>query len=219
MTPLAVRVLRLQLRQPAAVQRELDGLLPPNERDVAPPRRVARAAARVVLGSELGVPPGELVIGRVCEHCGDPSHGRPVVAGAPIVFSLSHSGGRGLLALTTEAGAALGVDIEQARPRRDLGALAARVLNPAEYERFRAASPEERLHVFLAQWTAKEAQLKARGTGITRAMRTVTTPSGWSTVEVDAGAGAVGALAVGAPIVQVSVGDWRGLSASDGTGD
>lgn len=217
--PLAVRVLRLDLRQSASAQSELDRVLRPEERAVVPVRRVARAATRLVLAGELGIAPDQLRITSDCERCGDPGHGRPVVPGAPLSFSVTHSGGTGLLALAPGAGRAVGVDIEEVRPRRRLDALAARVLAPEEYTRFRAASAEHRLRVFLRDWTAKEAVLKALGTGITRPLRSVVVPAGWSSREVDVGCDAVGALAVDAPAVQVTVADWRGLSVNDGTAD
>ena len=218
-TPPVVKVLRFDLRQLASAQPGLDRILPPEERAVAPVRRVARAATRLVLAEELGVAPDQVVITRNCEHCGDPEHGRPVVAGAPVAFSVAHSGGTGLLALASGDRRALGVDIEEVRPRRRLEALATRVLTPEEYTRFRAASPEERLRAFLRDWTAKEAFLKAIGTGITRPMRSVVVPAGWSSTEVDVGAEAVAALAIDAPAVQVGVADWSGLSVNDGTQD
>ena len=172
-----------------------------------------------MLAAELGVAPDDVVITRNCERCGDSGHGRPVVPGAPLSFSVAHSGGTGLLALAPGAGRALGVDIEEVRPRRRLEALAVRVLTPDEYARFRAAPVEDRLRVFLRGWTAKEAFLKALGTGITRPMRSVVVPASWSSREVDVGCDAVSALAVDSPVERVTVANWRGFIANDGTED
>ncbi|MFF2654903.1 4'-phosphopantetheinyl transferase family protein [Streptomyces sp. NPDC058045] len=67
----------------------------PGDRDTY---RVAHVGLRMLLGGYLGVAPGELVLERaVCPCCGGP-HGRPVVRGTEVQFSLSHTRGLGLLA-------------------------------------------------------------------------------------------------------------------------
>ena len=74
---------------------------------------VAAALLRVVVGEQLGVPPGDVVIDRTCVECGQP-HGRPRVLGpggaAPYV-SVSHSGVLVVVALA--AGAPVGVDVQR----------------------------------------------------------------------------------------------------------
>ena len=54
-----------------------------------------------------------------------------------------------------------------------LEALAARVLCEDEHAAWLESAPPEQLHAFLELWTAKEAYLKAIGTGITRPLRDV----------------------------------------------
>ena len=154
-----VRVFSVDLDRPAGVVEYLDGLLATDERNAPPPIRVARAMTRVVLAEALGTDPERVPISRRCAHCGHPTHGRPTVAGDDrISFSLSHSGSFAVIALVDGA-ARIGVDVEQVRPRRRLGALAARVLNDDEHAAWLALGEDgdEQLRAFLRAWTAKEA--------------------------------------------------------------
>ena len=119
MTSGLVRVFSVDLAQPADVVERLDALLPPDERNVAVPIRIARASSRIVLGEAIGLDPAAVAISRRCEHCGHPTHGRPTLAGDDrISFSLSHSGPFAVVALG-DGGARVGVDIEQVRPTPD----------------------------------------------------------------------------------------------------
>ena len=214
----SVRVYTVDLDLRSDGMERLDALMPPAERDVAPARRVARAATRVVLARELGVAPGAIAISRRCEHCGDPAHGRPTLAGgAGPVFSVSHSGARALVAVTDEA--RLGVDVEQLRPRTRLDALAARVMDDAEHDAWLAIEGDEaRLHAFLEAWTAKEAYLKAVGIGIATRLRSVDPcPPGWCSCVLDAGEGYVATLAVQAADVRVVPCAFSFATTSDGT--
>jgi 4'-phosphopantetheinyl transferase len=166
----------------------------------------ARSATRAILARSLDVAPGDVEISRRCLHCGHPDHGKPLVVGAPdLSFSMSHSGAVGLVAVAR--GAAVGADVEVVRPRRRLERLAARTMSPAEHDRWRAVAPDEQLDAFLALWTAKEAQLKATGRGITVALRSVpASPDGWTIAPV-AIPGAVAHVAVDRADATVSVSD------------
>src|SRR5207245_635080 len=73
----AVRVVRVALDRHAERLEVMARDLAEDERDVAPPTARARAAARAVLGSMLGLDPTTLQIARECTRCGDPSHGKP----------------------------------------------------------------------------------------------------------------------------------------------
>jgi phosphopantetheine--protein transferase-like protein len=196
-TSAVVRVFSVDLDQPADVADRLDKLLAPDERNASEHVRVARAATRVVLGNALATAPDRVAISRVCAHCGNPTHGRPTVAGNDrISFSLSHSGAFAVVAVA-EGDTRVGVDVEAVRPRPRLAALAARVLNDEEHAAWLAAPEAERLHVFLRAWTAKEAYLKALGIGIATPLRDVPARvDGWRTCELDVGDQRVGALAV-----------------------
>jgi 4'-phosphopantetheinyl transferase len=202
-----VQVVAVDLALPAAVVARLDGLLPAAERSARPAVRVLRATTREVLGARLGVPPESLEVSRRCRHCGHPTHGKPTLLDAPgVSFSVSHSGTIGVIAVAGE-GVHVGVDIEQVRPRTNLAGLAARTLGPEALVAWRAAPEAEQLTRFLHAWTAKEAYLKAVGTGITvRLSEVPEQPVGWSVEEFSVADGYVGALA-------------RGISANGGTGD
>jgi 4'-phosphopantetheinyl transferase len=121
-----------------------------------------RRILRSILGSYLGVPAAavELAYG---------PHGKPELAPGPsagsLAFSLTHSRDLALVALT-RAGA-IGGDVEYLRPLVDADGLAARVFSPAERAEWRALPPEQRLEGFFRGWTAKEAWLKAKSTGLT----------------------------------------------------
>lgn len=188
----------VDLDQPADVVARLDAMLAPGERSASRRIRVARASARIMLAEALGTAPDRVPISRQCAHCGHPSHGRPTVAGDDrISFSVSHSGPFGLVALAS-GDVTVGVDVEEVRPRRRLGALAARVLNDDEHAAWLAiADDDERLRSFLRVWTAKEAYLKALGVGITKRLREVPERvPGWQTCELDVGDARIAALSV-----------------------
>jgi 4'-phosphopantetheinyl transferase len=142
-------------------------------RDPADGRRFAafRAALRSILGDYLGLPPAAVPIGVA------PS-GKPRLAPAavsdgapPLVFSLAHAAGFGLVAVAREP---VGVDIETAAAARFEPRLAPRVLSAAERAVHTALPPDTRAGAFLRLWTRKEAYLKATGEGLARDPATVT---------------------------------------------
>lgn len=90
------------------------------------------------------------------------AHGRPV-ADPPVDVSLSH--GAGWIAVAAYLGGRVGVDVEAVRGVTP--ALARRCLSSAELTWLdRAADAQSREERFLRLWTAKEAYLKAIGTGL-----------------------------------------------------
>jgi 4'-phosphopantetheinyl transferase len=122
----------------------------------------SHAAARKILGGYLHAPPITLRLGRAtCPSCGRPAGGRPVVhtAGAPLWFSLSHSGQDWLLAIGRQL---LGVDIEVARPV-DIEALEPLTLSEAERQVLAEHDKADRHSLFYRSWTRKEAVFKASG--------------------------------------------------------
>ncbi|MGW4058184.1 4'-phosphopantetheinyl transferase family protein [Amycolatopsis sp. NPDC004747] len=126
----------------------------------------SRALQRLWGGAALGIPPREVVIDRSCEHCGDPGHGRPRLAGAPR-FSVSHTD-RWLLLAVAEEGL-IGADIEDPAAAADPAGLAGVVLSAAEHREFSAAPPVERAGRLLTAWTRKEAAMKLAGLGLAAA--------------------------------------------------
>ena len=191
-------------RSEAEVER-LGAVLAPDELDAPVRARVARAAARIVLGDALGIDAGAVPISRRCDHCGHATHGRPVVtADVPVAFNISHSGSLALIALAAGE-ARIGVDVEAVRPRPRLDALAERVLSDDEHATWvQFTDPDARLRAFLHEWTRKEAYLKARGVGITTALREVPRrPEGWTLASLTPGEGYVAAVAVDRPGVVI----------------
>ena len=93
-------------------------------------------------------------------------HGKPCVAECSALhFNVSHSGGLGAIAFTTEG--EVGIDVEAIRC--DVGALE---IASAHFTRNEAAmvaaaaTAQEQASAFLRLWTRKEAVLKAAGCGL-----------------------------------------------------
>ncbi|MFE4613665.1 4'-phosphopantetheinyl transferase family protein [Streptomyces niveus] len=124
---------------------------------------LAHVTLRQLLADRLAVPPAEVVIGRrPCTGCGGP-HGRPVVPGDPVHFSLSHSGDMVLIALARNA---VGVDVEAVPPAEAVRELYAH-MHPRERAELAALPAADRPAAFARCWSRKEAFLKATGAGLT----------------------------------------------------
>ncbi|MDL4772127.1 4'-phosphopantetheinyl transferase family protein [Actinomadura xylanilytica] len=131
-----------------------------------------RALARTALAEATGLPPEEIRFSTDCEHCGG-THGKPRLPGRGVHFSLSHSGGLVVLALSRGAGAAeVGVDVER-ESDRDIDSIADMVLAAPEREVLAALPPAERRRAFHAYWSRKEALLKATGHGLAAPMSAI----------------------------------------------
>lgn len=92
---------------------------------------------------------------------------RPLVvaeSGGPAAVSVSHSAD--LVVCAAGPVEALGIDVEQIRPRADWDGLAAWVLHPQERARLEASDRLERWTCFYEAWTFKEALAKALGIGV-----------------------------------------------------
>lgn len=123
----------------------------------------SHAAVRKILGRYLHAPPIALRMGRAtCAACGRTAGGRPVVhtAGAPLWFSLSHSGPHWLLAVSRHL---VGADIEVVRPV-DIEALEPLALSENERHVLSEKDKADRHDLFFRSWTRKEATFKASGT-------------------------------------------------------
>jgi 4'-phosphopantetheinyl transferase len=81
-----------------------------------------------------------------------------------ISFSLSHTGGLMLLAITGNG--RVGVDAEIVRPGIEVADLSRRFFAPVEADEILRLRPEEQLAAFFACWTRKEAFVKALGVGL-----------------------------------------------------
>ncbi|MGY6631092.1 MAG: 4'-phosphopantetheinyl transferase family protein [Wenzhouxiangella sp.] len=120
---------------------------------------------RLLLGSYLGRPGKELRLERG-------EHGKPALvrgqSSGGLQFNLSHSGD--WLALAFGSGAGVGIDIEVHRTLRRAGDLARRYLPAAEADWLNGLSEPERSRAFIAQWTAREALVKARGSSLAQSV-------------------------------------------------
>lgn len=124
-----------------------------------------RTALRVVLGAVLGEQPE-----RVALELGP--HGKPTLAGGhELAFSLAHRGDTAVIAVARTG--LLGVDLESMRPTVSPQRLSGRFFDEREAATISALSPQLAQAAFLRCWTAKEAVLKAIGTGLTEPLRNV----------------------------------------------
>jgi len=149
--------------------------------DFSPSRRTSYMAGRALLAAwcqrRYGCPAlPDMLTG---------PHGRPAFRepGLPD-FSISHSGDWLWLAVGEPA---LGLDVEQRRPRRNLQKLMAHVLSPLELAWVAGQSDE--LRAFYRLWTLREAVLKASGRGLAGLSRLQLLPDQYriETDEVPAG--------------------------------
>ena len=120
----------------------------------------SRALLRELLRAATGVPRDGW---RVSAEAGTAPVASPLRAGLPgaaLHVSLSHRLG---WVAAAACDAAVGVDIEHARPARsDPAERAALMLSSAELPAWHALAPDERESALLTCWTAKEAWFKAR---------------------------------------------------------
>jgi 4'-phosphopantetheinyl transferase len=125
---------------------------------------VGVALARLVLGRRLGVPAGDVRLDRSCRWCGEP-HGKPrVIGGAGLELSVSHSGDRVAVAVSSDH--AIGVDVELIDAGVDLAGLIDQVLAPSEADALAAGPSEHRRAGLFRYWSRKEAVVKATGDGL-----------------------------------------------------
>ncbi|WP_027171206.1 4'-phosphopantetheinyl transferase superfamily protein [Methylobacterium sp. 10] len=120
----------------------------------------SHAALRLVLGHRLGSDPRGIVFGTT------PS-GKPHLVGeqaGSCRFSLSHSGSRALIGLSSLV--EIGVDVEEIRPMPDLLRIARAHFARREIAALEALGPRDLTAGFFACWTRKEAVAKATGQGL-----------------------------------------------------
>ena len=117
-----------------------------------------RAAVRRLLGAHLGCAPSEITF------VYGPS-GKPYLPDPRTQFNVSHCEDAALIAIA-DGVAAIGVDIELARPGVGGLDVAQRFFSRGEVERLLALPSDERDDAFLRCWTRKEALLKGHGGGL-----------------------------------------------------
>lgn len=144
-------------------------------------------------------------VDRTCGRCGR-QHGKPqvVVGGrpSPLRVSVAHSGGAALFAFA--ASTEVGVDVEEVRPDFDWSPVLHDVFSEAERRQTEATEPDpaSRRRRYYERWVAKEAVLKAMGTGLDGPVKEVdttggphTTWRGWAVQPLPLDPPLVGALA------------------------
>ncbi len=154
----------------------------------------ARSGLRRILAGYLTCLPASIVFDYSLR--GKPSLGKE--HRSDIHFNLSHSGDRGVLAVT--AGPDVGVDIEEVVIKDNLQQLADYAFNETEKSLFSVFSPARKQHGFYRLWTAKEARLKMLGIGLGE-MKKVIMPE-FSCFFVPA-KGYVAAVAVTCPVARI----------------
>jgi 4'-phosphopantetheinyl transferase len=92
-------------------------------------------------------------------------YGKPALRTGELEFNVSRAGGLAAIAVST--GYAIGLDIERAGRWPEPVAFARRYLAPEEADAVEALPAEERRAELTRLWTAKEAYVKALGTGLT----------------------------------------------------
>lgn len=154
-----------------------------------------RGWLRHLLARELLCAPGEVPIVAA-------PGGKPHLAGLGLRFSLSHSSGMALYALSWEM--EVGVDLEEIREASEFEGIAARLFSRAERTAIASLDPPRRLEASFQCWASKEAYVKGLGTGITFPLDTLdvyggdreyTTVSGWSVQQIDVAPGFAAAVA------------------------
>jgi 4'-phosphopantetheinyl transferase len=126
---------------------------------------VSHGMLRLLLARYLSADPAQL---RFLENAfGKPRLDGPAVA-ATLCFNLSHSGEFVLLGITRAR--EIGVDVETVRPRFATLEVAERFFAPAEVTVLRSLPQAEQTTAFFLCWTRKEAFIKARGEGLSRAL-------------------------------------------------
>ncbi|MDQ3171172.1 MAG: 4'-phosphopantetheinyl transferase superfamily protein [Acidobacteriota bacterium] len=129
---------------------------------------LGRLMARSLLAARTGVPARAF-------HFIENAHGRPEIAApaldSPLRFNLSHSGG--IVACVLGEAMQIGVDVERLDRQPVDARVIARYCSDPERESLEAMAETLRHERFLSLWTLKEAYVKARGTGLTLPLRSI----------------------------------------------
>jgi 4'-phosphopantetheinyl transferase len=154
----------------APVSIDLAGTVVVQFADQAPTRAGDHRRLVALVGRLTGVDPASITLEQVCPNCGASGHGplRVVLGGpagsAPAVYvSLSRAEGR--LALAVTSAGPVGIDLESGAA---LGRapVADALVSVAEARALAALDPDDAGAALVSTWTAKEAVLKAAGTGL-----------------------------------------------------
>jgi 4'-phosphopantetheinyl transferase len=125
----------------------------------------ARGILRQLLGNYLAANPRSLVFSYS-------DRGKPRLAqNLSLQFNISHSQEYALFGFTLNH--LIGVDIEYQRAMPDALKIAQRFFSPREYTMLEAVAIEQQSKLFFQLWTAKEAYLKATGTGLAASLSSI----------------------------------------------
>ncbi|HEY5957984.1 MAG TPA: 4'-phosphopantetheinyl transferase superfamily protein [Polyangiaceae bacterium] len=121
---------------------------------------VSHGRLRETLGQHLGLAPSDVhytkgELGKPALH---PNHC------SSLMFNLSHSGERCVIAVTREK--EVGIDVEYRRALPDWKAIASRFFSEREYAALSQLPESVRARAFFTIWTRKEAYIKALGLGL-----------------------------------------------------
>jgi 4'-phosphopantetheinyl transferase len=122
---------------------------------------LARGLLRTILGRYLDMEPSQL------RFCYD-DYGKPSLVPSSdqeaLNFSLSHSDGLALYAITRDR--EIGIDVERVCPIPEAAQIAERFFSAHENAVFRTLDARLKQEAFFTCWTRKEAYVKARGKGL-----------------------------------------------------
>lgn len=161
-----LRILQGEIPTNAGKLQYFAGLMNKQERDKASAikhplmrdRYIAvRGLLRTVLAGYLDVGPNTLSFAYG-------EYGKPYLVGYTLYFNLSHSADKLVIAISDLP--EIGVDIEQAKSRLNLEAVAQRCFSVGEFSVWSRLPEAEMLPFFYRLWTRKEAFVKAVGRGL-----------------------------------------------------
>ena len=153
------------------VQLRCYGVLSPEERARAARFRfdrdrehfvVAHAYLRFLLGRYCGMRPGDVVLGQ--SETDKPMVLRHGMQGSDVMFNLTHSHGRGMIAVSKDI--PVGIDLEPVRPDMPHVSLAKRYFSPAEGRAIEQSQGDIQPGLFCRYWVGKESMLKGKGLGL-----------------------------------------------------
>jgi 4'-phosphopantetheinyl transferase len=124
---------------------------------------LTRGTLRAILGRYLNAAPNDVAF--EFETYTKPRLAPSSKTTIDLRFNVSHSGELAVIAVTT--GCEVGVDVEQLRPVKQMEEIALRYFHRLEIDGVMATKKKDRPAAFFRCWTAKEALLKAIGSGIT----------------------------------------------------
>jgi 4'-phosphopantetheinyl transferase len=154
---------------------------------------------RQLLSERLNVPPHEIlyVTG---------AHGKPALAKGNLFFNITHTRGKGLIALSDEA--EIGVDIERCDRACNQDLLARRVFTPQEQEEWAQTEASLKYLSFLNTWVAKEAYTKALGFGLQMPFRSFSLTDIPALHWLDVGTEYIGAVTSQEPVACILQEEW-----------